>query len=106
MFRAAKDKLTSEAIRSQINRRFARYGTLQSLKVDSRHKTISAGFVLRGETEETFLLFRGYNLHDKDGKTWLEVKTCSCDRAWMQHAIEDHVCSRPFDVPAAARYLL
>ena len=49
MFTAAKDALASRAAIVWVNQRIARYGRVQDLKIDSRHRTVEISCLLDGE---------------------------------------------------------
>jgi hypothetical protein len=51
MFKAAKDAMTSRAAQVYVNNRIARYGEVQTLRINSREKTMEVSCLLHGESD-------------------------------------------------------
>lgn len=99
MFDAVKDSLTSRAAQKFLAAKFARYGHLESVQIESRAKRITLELTLLGETEPTRIVVDNYLITKVDGETRLTLTHCHCERPWMQHLLEDWVDGKSFAVP-------
>jgi hypothetical protein len=99
MFSAAKDAMTSRAAQSFVNTRIARYGQLQDFRIDSGARRIEGVCQLRGENEPIRVVIDRYEVTERGGKKYIELKGCQCGRPWLQALIEDYALNRPIEVP-------
>lgn len=99
MFDAVKDSLTSRAARKFLAAKFARYGNLDDVRIDSRARRITLDLTLLGETAPTRIVVDNYLLTKVDGETHLTLTQCRCERPWLQHVLEDWVDGKSFPVP-------
>ncbi len=106
MFKAMKDSFTAGAARHWLNKRFARLGQIESLRLDSRARRVD--LVLRpvGEPDPISLVVERYEIERTDGQVYVRLNTCHCSRPWLQAALEDFVCNKPLEVPPWAAALL
>src|SRR4051812_20749746 len=89
MFSAAKDAMTGAAARKFINGRIERYGTVTDLKLDSKGQTMEVICELKGETAPIRVRVGRYEIDQRDGKHFIRPTSCSCNRPWIQHLLED-----------------
>ena len=106
MFTAAKDALASQAARTFVNDRIARYGQVRELKIDSRAKTVAVVCELIGESEPVSVRVDSYRLVSENGRQFVEVVSCTCSRPWLHNVLADHVCGRRWVLPAWAATVL
>jgi hypothetical protein len=106
MFTAAKDAVASQAARTFVNDRIARYGQVRELKIDSRAKTVAVVCELIGESEPVNVRVDSYRLVSENGQHFVEVVTCSCSRPWLNNLLADHACGRRWVLPAWAAKVL
>jgi hypothetical protein len=99
MFNAAKDAFTSKAAQTYINQRIARYGEVQTLKIDSRNKTMELSCQLSGEPTPVTVRVENYDLREVGGKKLLRVGACVCSRPWLQNLLNDLARDREIPVP-------
>lgn len=99
MFDAVKDSLTSRAAQKFLAAKFERYGSLDSVRIESREKRITLEFTLLGETSPTRIFVDNYLLTKVGGETHLTLAKLRCERPWLQHALEDWVQGKSFPVP-------
>ena len=102
MFNAAKDAFTSKAAQTYINQRIARYGEVQTLKIDSRNKTMEMSCHLIGEPTPVTIKVENYALREVGGKKLLSVGACLCSRPWLQNLLNDLARNREIPVPSCA----
>lgn len=89
----------SQGVRVAVNLRFARYGKMTELKIDSEKKVIEAVLMLKGETEPIRLRVGNYNLHH-DGKVDLmTVGEVTVSREWMEVLAKEMVVGKPVVLP-------
>lgn len=99
MFSAAKDAIASKAAQTYLNQRIARYGEVRTLKLDSRNKTGEVVCVLHGEPEPITVRVERYELHERDGQTYVRIGRCTCNREWLQNLLNDFARQREVPVP-------
>jgi hypothetical protein len=102
MFKAAKDSFTSKAAQTFINQRIARYGQVQTLRIDSRTKTVELTCQLEGEVSPISVKVENYRVREVNGKKLLEVGSCSCSRPWLENLLNDLAKDRESPVPSWA----
>lgn len=102
MFTAAKDAMASQAARSYVNGLIKRYGEVRELRIDSRAKSVDITCTLLGERDPVTVRIDRYHIETAGAKHFVEVKACSCSRAWLQALLEDHACGRRVELPAWA----
>jgi hypothetical protein len=102
MFNAAKDAFTSKAAQTYINQRIVRYGVVQTLKIDSRNKTMEMSCQLEGEPTPVMVRVENYDVREADGRKLLRVGSCECSRPWLQNLLNDLARNRDIPVPAWA----
>jgi hypothetical protein len=103
MFSAMKDAVTSKAAQTFVNQRIARYGEVQSLKIDSKQKSVEIVCQLLGEPAPITVRVENYELRDgSDGEKRLRIGACSASRPWLENLLADQVRGREFPVPGWA----
>lgn len=102
MFSAAKDAITSRAARSFLNQRIARYGEVQSLRLDSTNKQGEIVCSLEGEAEPITIRIDGYELRHSGGETFVRLGKFSCSRPWLENVLNDFARDREVPVPSWA----
>lgn len=99
MFNAAKDAFTSRAAQSFINQRIARYGEVQSLKLDSRAKTIEVVCQLQGEVSPITVRVERYEIIEEGGEKRVRLGACTCSRPWLENVLNDFGRGREVPLP-------
>jgi hypothetical protein len=102
MFHAAKDVLASRSARTWANRLLARYGRVQSLKIDSRLKTLEITGLLDGESTPITISIARYALENVGGKKYIRARGFSCTRPWLQSVLNDHGPRQRLELPGWA----
>ena len=92
-----KDWLLSKGIRLAWDMRFKNiYGDLLDLQLDSRAKTLTAEFLLKGETTPIFVHCDYLLTTESDLTNFKILRVNECSREWLQTLMND----------LAARHLL
>lgn len=99
MFSAAKDAMASRAAQSFVNSRISRYGQLQEFKIDSTNRRVESVCKLHGETEPIRVVVERYEIIERNGRKFIEIKACHCERPWLQALLEDYAIDRPIELP-------
>lgn len=102
MFSAAKDAMTGAAARKFINDRIERYGSVRSLRLDSKAKSLEVTCELEGEVSPVTVRIARYEIEESGGKKFVRPVKCTCSRPWLEHVLEDYVVGRRFEVPGWA----
>lgn len=102
MFRAAKDALAGKSARAYLNEAIARYGKLEDLRIDSKARTLVATGRLHGEKESLTVSVGRYTIETKDGRKFLRLEQCSCDREWVGNLLADYGEGKSFPIPGWA----
>lgn len=106
MFHAAKDALTSRAVRMRVNHLIARYGSVLHLKIDSRGKTLEVSCLLHGESAPVTIRVEGYVVDTEQDKKYLRGTTFHSSRPWLQTLLTDFGPRKRIELPAWATVLL
>jgi hypothetical protein len=101
MFSAAKDAMTGAAARKFVNDRIERYGSVKNLRIDSKAKSVEVTCELDGEVSPVTVTSR-YEIEESGGKKYVRPLKFTCSRPWLEHALEDYVVGRRFEVPGWA----
>lgn len=99
MFHAAKDALASRAAQVWANKRIARYGQVQDLKIDSRRKTVEVSCLLNGEPTPITIRVENYVVETERGKKFIHATDFSCTRPWLQTFLTDFGHRQRIELP-------
>ena len=103
---AGKEGALEAAVKAFLNREFEKFGSINSLRLDSKQKTITAELALKGETSPLTVHVESYRIEEKDGVTYLTVQSARASREWVSAALDQFLVGRPIKVPAVARMAL
>ena len=106
MFKAAKDAMTSRAVQIYVNRQIERYGEVQTLKIDSRGKTVEVTCLLHGEPKPITIKVENYQMDSSGDKTFFQATDITCTRPWLQNLLTDFAKSRRIELPKWAEGIL
>lgn len=106
MFKAAKDAMTSRAAQIYVNNRIVRYGEVQTLKINSREKTMEVACLLHGESTSITIKVENYNVDSTGAKKYIEATAITCTRPWLQNLLTDFAQNRRVEVPSWAESIL
>jgi hypothetical protein len=99
MINAAIDRRVSQAACLLLNKKIARYGRIEKLKIDSKRKTMDIAAVLLGEKEPIGLSVERYEIRREGQTSSLCILACRCELPWLQNLLDDFVRGRPFELP-------
>jgi hypothetical protein len=102
MISAAKDALASRAALVWANNLIAPYGKVESLKIDSRQKTVEVSCLLDGELTPISVRVGSYVVETDRGKKFIRAKDFSCTRPWLQNFLRDFGHKQRVELPSWA----
>jgi hypothetical protein len=99
MFNAAKDALASQAAKTWANNLVARYGKVQSVKIDSRGKTLEVSCLLDGEPTPIAIRITNYVVEEERGKKFIRATGFNCSRPWLHNFLNDFGPKQRIELP-------
>jgi hypothetical protein len=102
MISAAKDALASRAALVWANNLIGPYGKVQTLKIDSRQKTIEVCCLLDGEPTPITVRVGSYLVETERDKKFIRAKDFSCTRPWLQNFLRDFGHKQRVELPSWA----
>ena len=95
-----KDKALSKGAVITINKYLEPYGEVQTLKIDTKKKSISMEVLLKGEHDVLKVAIEKYTLIERDGKNLLQVTGLTTSREWVNTLASTYLEGREFEVPS------
>ena len=102
----AKGKAIDAAARLWLQQKLKRFGTMTSLHIDSKQKTIRLELELKGESTPITVEVDGYELVQQNDETFLRLKNVSTSREWMTVLMREFLPGQQFKVPNALKIAL
>ena len=99
MIKATKDLLASKAAQLLVGKQIARYGKLESLRLDSKKHQMELICHLEGESTPLKLRVEKYILSNDGAVSFLEITETSCSHIWVARLMEDFVHGIKFPIP-------
>jgi len=99
MFTAAKDALASQAAKTWANNLVARYGKVQSVRIDSHSKILDVSCLLDGEPTPIAIRIANYTVEDERGKKYIRATSFSCSRPWLHNFLNDFGPKQRVELP-------
>jgi hypothetical protein len=100
-----KDAALEKALRSWLAKRVARYGSLESISINTSEKTVQAEILLLQEAEPVAVAAH-YRVSKKGPETWLLFYDLQVSRIWAQHLVEDYFAEVPLKIPDFVGHLI
>lgn len=104
--RAMKDMAVSRGLMSLAQGAIARYGTIQSLSLNSAERSVDVTVLLKGETESISVKIERYSVRKEGGRNFISVEHTRASRPWVQALLEDHLHGKEYELPAGAGMFL
>ncbi len=96
------NNMKTAAAKMFVNQYLDGIGTVQELEFDKSAKTISATVNLQGETQPVRIEVLGYIL----GVDYIAITRISCDKPWVEAALNRFLANREIKIPDKARSAL
>ncbi len=94
--------MKTAAARMFINQFIDGIGTVENFEFDKNAKTITAVVNLQGEPQSARIEAHGYIL----GKDYIAIARFSCDKPWVEAALNRFLANREIKIPDKARSAL
>lgn len=101
-----KDTGVSFAVERFWEHRFARFGDLQDLHIDSRAKRIRAQILLKGDQEPIILTVDRYEVKTEELHTFFVLREGKVSREWMNLVLQEQAVGKPFPIPEKYVHLI
>jgi hypothetical protein len=89
VFNKIKDKGVASLLKVFINKQIKDYGSLSSVKINSKNKDLILDIRLRGEHKSIQVNVDKYEIIHKDDETFLKFNTISASREWINALIQN-----------------
>jgi hypothetical protein len=106
LFQRFKGKAVDTAVGLWLRQKLKRYGTMTTLQIDSKQKTIHMELELKGETSPIVVDVENYELLHKKDETFLSLNKVSTSREWMTVLLRELLPNQQFKVPNALKIAL
>ncbi|HPC46413.1 MAG TPA: hypothetical protein PLW83_00090 [Deltaproteobacteria bacterium] len=101
-----KDSAVAETIARLASSRIGRYGTIQSVDIDSATRRLRVSLMLDGEREPIAVEAERYEIVTDGGLHYLVLHGVTASRPWAQALLEDLLAGRRIRLPGALAYAL
>ena len=97
----SKDRLISARIKQELNTRFARYGQVMDVKLNTREQSVQFSVSLKGEPDPITLNIGKYSFVKENGQLWLTVdsQTIEASKAWLTLVLQDQARRQRLPIP-------
>jgi hypothetical protein len=102
----AKEKVVVGAVRLWLKKQLKRFGTMTSLQIDSKQKTMRLELELKGETSLITVEVGNYELLQRNEETFLRLNKVSTSREWMTTLLSELLPNQQFKVPTVLKIAL
>ena len=89
-----------------INQRIAAFGSVTSLRIDSKLRTLFAELALKGETQPIEIKAGAYEVIQENGVAYISFQHLHASREWIGNVLNEYVAGRKFKLSALARMAL
>jgi hypothetical protein len=103
---ALKQRAVEATAKSLINRRIATFGSVTSLHIDSKERTLFAQLALKGETQPIEIKIGSYEVIQENGLQYIIFQNLHASKEWIGSILNEYVAGRRFRVPAVAGMVL
>ena len=100
---ALKKRAMEVTVKALINRKIKAFGSVTSLQIDSKQRTISAQLALKGEAQPIALKIGAYEVIQEDGVTYISFQNLHASREWIGTVLNEYVAGRRFKVSRVVR---
>jgi hypothetical protein len=103
---AAKDKAFEASARAFLNHKFAAFGNVTSLTVDTRLRKASLTAELKGEPTSIRVEINSYDIVEQHGQMCIRVQEISASREWLTLALRQYLVGRSVPLPPSVMSFL
>ena len=103
---ALKERAIEAAVKRLINRKIEAFGSVTSLQIDSKQRTIAAQLALKGETQPIVIKVGSYEVIQEHGAAFISFQNLHASKEWINSVLNEYVAGRRFKVPEVLRMAL
>jgi hypothetical protein len=103
---AVKQRAIEATAKRLINQKIIAFGSVTSLQIDSKQRTISAELALKGEAEPIAIKIGAYELIEENGVSFISCRDLHSSKEWIGHVLNEYVAGQRFKVPHAVKMAL
>jgi hypothetical protein len=103
---ALKERAIEATVKRLINHKIEAFGSVTSLQIDSKQRTISAQLALKGEARSIEIKAGAYDVVQESGVTYISFQNLHASKEWIGHVLNEYVAGRRFKVPAVVKVVL
>lgn len=93
-------------VKRLINQKIEAFGSITSLQIDSKQRTISAQLALKGETQPIAIKIGGYEVIQESGVAYISFQNFHASKEWIGNVLNEYLAGRRFKVPGAVIMVL
>jgi hypothetical protein len=101
-----KERAIEATAKRLINQKIEAFGSVTSLQIDSKQRTISAQLALKGETEPIAIKIGAYEVIQDDGGSYISFQNFHASKEWIGNVLNEYAAGRRFKVPDAVKMAL
>ena len=103
---ALKQRALEAAVKTLINQKIKAFGSVTSLQIDSKQRTVSAQLALKGETQPITIKIGAYEVTQENGGTCISFQNLQASKEWIGNVLNEYVAGRRFKVPGVVKMAL
>lgn len=91
IFTKSKDAVLSAVIRPILQSKIEPYGTMTTLNIDSKSRSINLSLNLKGEAAPIEFQIHEYEVVERDGMAFIRIGQIETSREWISQLIRDYL---------------
>jgi hypothetical protein len=103
---ALKERAMEATVKRLVNQKLETFGSVTSLRIDSKQRTISAQVSLKGETQPIEIKAGSYEVIQENGAAYISFQNLHASKEWIGNVLNEYVAGRRFKVPDAVGLVL
>ena len=103
---ALKERALEATVKRLINQKIEAFGSVTSLQIDSKQRTIAAQLALKGEAQPIAIKIGAYEVIREDGVTYISFQNLHASKEWIGNVLNEYVAGRRFRVPEVVKMAL
>jgi hypothetical protein len=101
-----KDRAMEAGVKTFLNQKIEKFGTVANLQIDSVQRTICAHLALKGESSLIEVNVDGYEVVRENGQLFISSHSFRASRGWIENLLREYVAGRKFQLPKVAKLAL
>jgi hypothetical protein len=101
-----KDRALEATVKRLVNQKLEAFGSVTSLQINTKQRTVSAQLALKGETQPIEIKVGSYEVIEEDGVAYISFQDLQASKEWIGKVLNEYVAGRRFKVPAVVKMVL